>query len=112
MSARTPRLESDPAWIAAKAAGQTRYHGRPCRKGHDGERYVTGAICVHCAAKRAQEFRDRNAKIKPAGAIRPVGECAFASAHPAARPNERSDPPSLLESIIAPPSRDRLMARR
>lgn len=106
-----PALEKDPAWIAAKAAGQTRYFGRTCRNGHDGERYVKGAICVHCSAMRAQAFRDNLTKAAPAGVARPMAAFRFpegASAEPASARRSLS----LEESIITPPSRERLMAGR
>lgn len=41
----------------------TRYHGKPCRHGHDGERYRSTRACVACVAalKRAERKRRRAA---------------------------------------------------
>lgn len=41
MEKTTPRL-------LAKAAGQNRYHGQPCKHGHGTERYITSHSCVVC----------------------------------------------------------------
>jgi len=35
----------------AREAGDTRYMGKPCKKGgHSGERFVSNSTCVHCLA--------------------------------------------------------------
>lgn len=38
----------DPQRNAALAANAIRYQGKPCRKGHSGERYVSTGACVAC----------------------------------------------------------------
>ena len=40
--------------LTAAQQGATTYHGNPCRHGHDGERYVSDAKCVHCAREKAR----------------------------------------------------------
>lgn len=38
----------------AARAGRTTYPGRPCKHGHDGERYVSDGKCVHCGRERSR----------------------------------------------------------
>lgn len=50
----TPRSE-------AKALGMTRYiSGKPCPKGHNGERMVSNGVCVACLAMRKEAHRGVN----------------------------------------------------
>ncbi len=39
---------ADPKRRAAMIAGAMRYHGKPCAKGHSGERYTSTGACVAC----------------------------------------------------------------
>jgi hypothetical protein len=46
---------------AAKKAGEKTYVGRPCRKGHDGLRYVSSG-CVECAKSQSNSWARANAE--------------------------------------------------
>lgn len=47
---------------AAIAAGAKKYIGRPCKRGHDGLRYVSTNTCVHCSTDRAKTDEAKAAK--------------------------------------------------
>lgn len=47
---------------AARAAGQTRYHGEPCGAGHGTERIVASGVCVTCNSERTRAYRQANAE--------------------------------------------------
>jgi len=75
------------------------YMGRPCRKGHDGERkterYVSSGYCVKCSLERGRRYREGRAKKPPCErplaerftAIRPCLQCRdpFIARDPAAQ---------------------------
>jgi hypothetical protein len=42
---------------AAQAGLSRFYTGRPCRSGHDSERYTASGNCIVCHQKRAEEFK-------------------------------------------------------
>lgn len=45
---------------AAAAAGKTRFYtGKPCRSGHDAERYVSSGACCTCTLEAAKTTADR-----------------------------------------------------
>lgn len=51
----------------AAARGEKTYQGKPCPRGHDGERYVTSGGCVHCGRAAALErYRRRQSDAKEA----------------------------------------------
>jgi hypothetical protein len=68
------QFEADPAWLAAKEAGEVHFVcSRPCSKGHT-ERYVASMSCVGCTrlanANRTQARRaERAVKGIPAPAV-------------------------------------------
>ena len=43
--------------IKAAEAGQTRYHGSPCRKGHGTERYTLTGVCVVCNREHSGKWQ-------------------------------------------------------
>jgi hypothetical protein len=45
---------------AASAAGDTKYQGAPCKRGHGGIRYVVNADCVDCAMDRQNTEARKN----------------------------------------------------
>jgi len=42
------------------------FMGKPCKFGHDGERYVNCRSCAHCSRERARKNPERNAEWKRA----------------------------------------------
>ena len=46
------------AKVAAQLAGQIKYQGQPCRRGHT-ERYADSGQCVQCCFDRSRERRAR-----------------------------------------------------
>lgn len=42
---------------AARKKLRKYFTGKPCRKGHVGERYTTNGGCVKCSLKHAEEVR-------------------------------------------------------
>jgi hypothetical protein len=56
-----------PPWVRrceahekAKAAGEKRYHGKPCPRCGGTERYTRNRSCVACAARRNREWQEAN----------------------------------------------------
>jgi hypothetical protein len=48
----------------ARAAGAIKFQGRPCKHGHNGERYVNSRNCVECDAVRVQRAKDNHNQKK------------------------------------------------
>lgn len=48
-----------PARRAAMEARESRYHGAPCAKGHDGQRYTSTGACVTCQAVSKAKWHGR-----------------------------------------------------
>lgn len=52
----SPRALGIAARVQAQLAGETRYRGQPCAKGHV-ERYANNGNCVQCTADRSTARR-------------------------------------------------------
>lgn len=51
----------NPAWHEAERRGDTFYDsGRPCKRGHEGRRYVSGDGCVICMKAYAAEYQRKH----------------------------------------------------
>lgn len=54
-------MRPDPNYSAALAIGARTYStGKPCRRGHDADRYVNGRACVQCQIDKQQKWRCDN----------------------------------------------------
>jgi hypothetical protein len=45
--------------------GEKTYYGPPCKRGHDGKRFVKGGKCVECTVQRTRNFREKAKTGKP-----------------------------------------------
>lgn len=57
--------KADRARAAAREAGAKRYHGAPCKAGHDGTRYTSTGACVTCQAHHKAHWHGRPVADQP-----------------------------------------------
>ena len=58
-------MKYDTPRLRAKAAGQTRYEGLPCKYGHGNTRSVSNQNCVECRRLAKEKARQRVRENKP-----------------------------------------------
>lgn len=60
------RRRASEAKRAAERAGEVAYQGGPCKRGHNGMRYVSNGLCVQCAIDHATKRQNAARRGRPA----------------------------------------------